>query len=105
MSLSLAPNPSGAFLSGTKIYFKSNAAGNYRLVSTVTGMMFPDKKKPEAVYEWEAENFAWVDFFWSTLGRSGGAGDDVLNGWGGNDVIQGGGGHGHDEHFDGGGDA
>ena len=49
----------------------------YRLVSTVTGMMFPDKKKPEEVHEWEAENFAWVDFFWSTLGRSGGAGDDV----------------------------
>lgn len=49
----------------------------YRLVSTVTGMMFPDKKKPQEVHEWEAENFAWVDFFWSTLGRSGGAGDDV----------------------------
>jgi Calcineurin-like phosphoesterase len=49
----------------------------YRLVSTITGMMFPDKKKPEEVHEWEAENFAWVDFFWSTLGRSGGAGDDV----------------------------
>ena len=49
----------------------------YRLVSTVTGMMFPNKKKPEEVHEWEAENFAWVDFFWSTLGRSGGAGDDV----------------------------
>lgn len=49
----------------------------YRLVSTITGMMFPDKKQPEAVHEWEAENFAWVDFFWSTLGRSGGAGDDV----------------------------
>ena len=49
----------------------------YRLVSTVMGMMFPDKKRPEEVHEWEAENFAWVDFFWSTLGRSGGAGDDV----------------------------
>ena len=49
----------------------------YRLVSTITGMMFPDRKKPEEVHEWEAENFAWVDFFWSTLGRSGGAGDDV----------------------------
>ena len=49
----------------------------YRLVTTVTGMMFPDKKKPQEVHEWEAENFAWVDFFWSTLGRSGGAGDDV----------------------------
>jgi hypothetical protein len=49
----------------------------YRLVSTITGMMFPDKKRPQEVHEWEEENFAWVDFFWSTLGRSGGAGDDI----------------------------
>ena len=33
----------------------------YRLVSTITGMMFPDRKRlpTSSVHEWEAENFAW----------------------------------------------
>jgi hypothetical protein len=48
----------------------------YRLVSTTTGIMF-DRPAPQEVWEWEAENFAWVDFFWSALGRSGSAGHDV----------------------------
>ena len=29
------------------------------------------------VWDLEAENFAWIDFFWSTLGRSGEFGKDV----------------------------
>lgn len=32
---------------------------------------------PTHVWEIEAENFAWIDFFWSTMGRSGDAGQDV----------------------------
>lgn len=48
----------------------------YRLVSTTMGILF-DLPPPQDVWEWEAQNFAWVDFFWSTLGRSGTAGHDV----------------------------
>ncbi len=29
------------------------------------------------IWEIEKENFAWIDFFWSTLGRSGNMGSDV----------------------------
>jgi hypothetical protein len=36
VSLTMAPGATGAFKSGTKIYFKSNAAGSYGLVATVT---------------------------------------------------------------------
>jgi hypothetical protein len=48
----------------------------YRLVSTLNQMLFR-RAEPSHVWEWEAQNFAWVDFFWSTLGRSGQAGKDV----------------------------
>jgi hypothetical protein len=48
----------------------------YRLVSTMNEMLFR-RPEPNQVWEWEAQNFAWVDFFWSTLGRSGDAGRDV----------------------------
>jgi hypothetical protein len=48
----------------------------YRLVSTLNQMLFR-RAEPSQVWEWEAQNFAWVDFFWSTLGRSGDAGKDV----------------------------
>ncbi len=42
----------------------------YILMSTLKTMLFPDKKIPEMIWDLEAENFAWIDFFWSTLGRS-----------------------------------
>lgn len=48
----------------------------YRLVSTTMGILF-DLPAPKDAWELEAQNFAWVDFFWSTLGRSGSAGADV----------------------------
>ncbi len=35
------------------------------------------KQVPRKVWDLEAENFAWIDFFWSTLGRSGEVGKDV----------------------------
>jgi UDP-2,3-diacylglucosamine pyrophosphatase LpxH len=49
----------------------------YRLMSTLKSYAFPTCAEPETVWDWEAENFAWVDFFWSTLGRSGDVGTDV----------------------------
>jgi hypothetical protein len=48
----------------------------YRLMSTLNGMAFEQPSQP-SIETWEAENFAWIDFFWSTLGRSGDVGTDV----------------------------
>jgi len=49
----------------------------YYLMSTLNGMFFPDQPAPATVAQIERENFAWIDFFWSTMGRSGAAGTDV----------------------------
>ncbi len=49
----------------------------YSLMSTLNTMIFPDRKRPKVIYEVEAENFAWIDFFWSTMGRSGDVGRDI----------------------------
>jgi hypothetical protein len=49
----------------------------YLLMSTVRGYMFPKADKPQLTWDYEAENFAWIDFFWSTMGRSGDVGKDV----------------------------
>jgi hypothetical protein len=49
----------------------------YRLMSTMKTMVFPGRAEPDTPWGWEAENFAWIDFFWSTLGRSGEVGTDV----------------------------
>ncbi|MCB0776978.1 MAG: metallophosphoesterase [Chitinophagaceae bacterium] len=39
--------------------------------------IFPDRQQPMTFEEIEIENYAWVDFFWSTLGRSGSVGKDI----------------------------
>jgi hypothetical protein len=49
----------------------------YRLMTTFRSMLFPDRTEPNLIWDLESENFAWVDFFWSTLGRSGDVGSDV----------------------------
>jgi hypothetical protein len=49
----------------------------YRLMSTLKSLIFPGRPDPGEVWDIEAENFAWIDFFWSTLGRSGQVGEDV----------------------------
>lgn len=49
----------------------------YSLMSTLNTMIFPDRKRPTVVWDIEAENFAWLDFFWSTMGRSGDVGRDI----------------------------
>jgi hypothetical protein len=49
----------------------------YSLMSTLNTLLFPNRQKPQTIDQLEGENFAWIDFFWSTMGRSGDAGDDV----------------------------
>src|SRR5262249_40134103 len=49
----------------------------YLLMTDLMSMFFPKRRKPTLVWDIEAENFAWIDFFWSTMGRSGAAGSDV----------------------------
>jgi hypothetical protein len=49
----------------------------YQLMSGLKNLLFPERELPGQVWEIEAENFAWIDFFWSTMGRSGEAGQDI----------------------------
>jgi hypothetical protein len=49
----------------------------YMLMSELRGLMFPASRPANTIYAIEAENFAWIDFFWSTMGRSGAVGTDV----------------------------
>jgi hypothetical protein len=51
----------------------------YQLMTTLKDLIFPPQQRPTEMKVWdlEAENFAWIDFFWSTLGRSGEFGKDV----------------------------
>jgi hypothetical protein len=49
----------------------------YVLMSTLKTLILRDRTKPSEIWNIEAENFAWIDFFWSTLGRSGEVGQDV----------------------------
>lgn len=49
----------------------------YQLMSTLRNLIFADREKPRHIWDIEAENFAWIDFFWSTMGRSGEAGRDI----------------------------
>ncbi len=48
----------------------------YLLMSKLAETLYPKTKPPVAMNEWEAENFAWIDFVWSDLGRSGRIGQD-----------------------------
>lgn len=49
----------------------------YLLMTQLRGFMFPQGRPANTIYAIEAENFAWIDFFWSTMGRSGAVGTDV----------------------------
>lgn len=49
----------------------------YHLMTTFKDYVFPGRTEPAQAWDIEAENFAWIDFFWSTLGRSGEVGEDV----------------------------
>lgn len=49
----------------------------YRLMSIFMEKLFPENKSPKSVWAWEEGNFAWIDFFWSAMGRSGVPGEGV----------------------------
>lgn len=49
----------------------------YQLMSTLKKVLFPRQSRALEIGDIEAENFAWIDFFWSTMGRSGQVGRDV----------------------------
>lgn len=51
----------------------------YTLMSQLRNVLYPGQRQgPLAdIDRIEEENFAWIDFFWSTLGRSGQVGEDM----------------------------
>ena len=49
----------------------------YSLMSDLKDTFFPGRRGPAKIWDLEAENGAWIDFFWSTLGRSGAVGSGV----------------------------
>jgi Calcineurin-like phosphoesterase len=49
----------------------------YLLMSILKTMLFPSSEIPPEIWGIEKENFAWIDFFWSALGRSGDLGKGV----------------------------
>jgi hypothetical protein len=51
--------------------------GMYSLMTSIDEMLFPERQKPDSLDDLEEQNFAWIDFFWSTMGRSGIVGKDV----------------------------
>jgi hypothetical protein len=51
----------------------------YSMMSRLRDTLYPGQrqKPPTDIATLEEENFAWIDFFWSTLGRSGQVGSDM----------------------------
>ena len=51
----------------------------YKLMSQLRDILYPGQRQSlfEDIDRLEEENFAWIDFFWSTLGRSGQVGTDM----------------------------
>ena len=49
----------------------------YSLMSSLSDLFFPERPRPEYPWDIEQENFAWIDFFWSVMGRSGKVGQDI----------------------------
>ena len=51
----------------------------YSLMSRLRDILYPDQRLalPGDIDRLEQENFAWIDFLWSTLGRSGQVGADM----------------------------
>jgi len=49
----------------------------YRLFSRARALLVPGSPPAATVEQIETENFAWIEFVWSLLGRSGEAGEDV----------------------------
>ncbi|MEO5360698.1 MAG: metallophosphoesterase [Nitrospirota bacterium] len=51
----------------------------YKFFSILKGIVFPGQPFPKTAWDLETENYAWIDFVWSSLGQSGQAGTDVVN--------------------------
>lgn len=51
----------------------------YLMVSSFADLLYPSTPPPKTMEAWEAQNFAWIDFVWSVLGRSGRIGVDEEN--------------------------
>ncbi len=49
----------------------------YSAMTELKKLFVPAEGFPRAIWDLEAENGAWIDFFWSALGRSGQVGRDV----------------------------
>ncbi len=49
----------------------------YSIMTSLDEMLFPDRPRPTSLNDIETQNFAWIDFFWSTMGRSGIVGRDI----------------------------
>lgn len=49
----------------------------YHLMTELRDLLYRDHQRPVKIWEVEGENFAWIDFFWSQLGRSGEAGAGI----------------------------
>ena len=50
----------------------------YHLMTELRSIVFPRRKRrPDQIWDVEAENYAWIDFLWGTLGRSGEVGKDM----------------------------
>ncbi len=74
------PNHGFFSLDGTRAVIFSHGhyiESIYQLMSKLKTWVFPQARAPQSIYDIEQENFAWVDFFWSMMGRQGDAGKDV----------------------------
>jgi UDP-2,3-diacylglucosamine pyrophosphatase LpxH len=49
----------------------------YMMMSRIRNLLVPEHPIPRRVNELEAENYAWIDFLWSMIGRSGSVGETV----------------------------
>lgn len=49
----------------------------YMLMTMLGNFVFPNRIVPKQIWDIETENFAWIDFFWSAMGRSGEVGKDI----------------------------
>lgn len=49
----------------------------YCAMSELDQRLFPKRIKPKSIEDLERQNFAWIDFFWSSMGRQGEVGEDV----------------------------
>ncbi|MEM9126528.1 MAG: hypothetical protein AAGB28_12145 [Pseudomonadota bacterium] len=71
--------PNLGFLKGDRlvIYTHGHFIENvYLMASQIADLLYPKTPPPATMEEWEAQNFAWIDFVWSVLGRSGRIGPD-----------------------------